>query len=389
MQCILTIMKSFKQLPADFLSAAFTLILVAGLDLWLVATSAAISDPAFIALLSLYVVFLGLLSINTTDFLTPRGNKVRITILPIQLAVICAAFYLSPNTFNAILLVIWSGQLPYLLPFRLALLSSPLWSAVPWLFHWWGWQLGKGTIITALLFFAFNIFALIMMESRKSADAAREQAEQANREIRAMQSLLQEASKKDERTRIARDIHDVVGHHLTTLSVQLQVLARKVDAPHKAEVEQSRAIARLLLADVRAAVSDMRDNEHIDLHRSLTALVENLPGIEVDLQLPESPGVEDVDQAFTILRGVQESLTNSLRHGHAKHIRIHLQHTPAEVCLTIEDDGCGATELTYGCGLKGMDERVKALGGQLQVISTASGVVTDMRLPRRQGHADG
>ena len=85
------------------------------------------------------------------------------------------------------------------------------------------WEQTNGLWLTAILFWTFNLFSLMMMESRKQAEVAREQAEQANRELRALQDLMQQASRKDERTRIARDIHDLVGHHLTALSLHLLV----------------------------------------------------------------------------------------------------------------------------------------------------------------------
>ena len=198
------------------------------------------------------------------------------------------------------------------------------------------------------------------MESRRNAEFQKERAEQANRELIAMQSLVKEASQQEERLRIARDIHDLVGLHLT-LTVQLQVLARKVPEALKVDVERSRAISKLLLADVRVAVSEMREHEQLNLREALEALVEKLPGIEVSLAFPNKVAVLNLEQALAILRGVQESVTNSVRHGKATKVGIEVQQSERELVVRVKDNGQSSKPIEFGNGLNGMQERLKAM----------------------------
>ena len=185
-RCILGTMNILKRLQADFLCGAFTLMLMATLDVWLVIGYASADGLRLLVLGALHFLFLLLFTASTTDLLLSAHSRLHKPLLLLQFAIVCAVFWLSPNTFNAIMLVIWSAQLPYFVSFRVALLSAPLWSAVPWLFFISHWQPSRVTAINALLFFTFNLFALIMMESRKSAEIARAEAEQANRQIRAI-----------------------------------------------------------------------------------------------------------------------------------------------------------------------------------------------------------
>lgn len=108
-----------------------------------------------------------------------------------------------------------------------------------------------------------------------------EQANQLNRELIATQSLLSEATKQSERLRISHNIHDVVGHHLTALTINLQVASHLTDGKGKEAVDQSYSVAKLLLSDVRSAVSEIRDMSVIDLRSALQRLFDNTPKLTV------------------------------------------------------------------------------------------------------------
>jgi signal transduction histidine kinase len=128
--------------------------------------------------------------------------------------------------------------------------------------------------ISATLFLMFNLFALIMMNTAIKERRAREQANQLNRELLATHSLLRQASQQAERVRIARNIHDLLGHHLTALTINLQVASRIVEGEAKEKVEQCHSLSKVLLSDVREAVSEIRDKSNIYLKDALEILVE-------------------------------------------------------------------------------------------------------------------
>ncbi|RUO36092.1 hypothetical protein CWE13_09450 [Aliidiomarina shirensis] len=370
-----------KKLPldADQLSGIGTILLVAAFDLWLLTSTTDASSQRLVTLAFLYAAFTLLFFFNTYDNNAfPRWAK--LAAIGGQFTLICAVMYTTPHMFSAILLVVWSAQIPYFIPFRYALWISPLWSILPWCIFFLRWQ-SSGVLITGALFYTFNIFALVMMEARRNAEVQKERAEQANRELVAMQSLVQEASLQNERMRIARDIHDVVGHHLTALSVQLQVLAHEIPEKHKPDVERSRAISKLLLADVRAAVSEMREHEQLNLRQALEALVGNLPNIDVNLAVPDRVDVLKLEHALAILRGVQECITNSLKHGKATRIDIAIKQEANELVVCVRDNGKGDQPIQFGNGLKGMQERLENIKGSLSVQREAKGVTVCLKVP--------
>ena len=200
-----------------------------------------------------------------------------------------------------------------------------------------------------------------------------------NRALTGTQSLLTEATKQSERLRISRNIHDVVGHHLTALTIHLQVAARLSEGDAKKAVEQSHAIARLLLGDVREAVSEIRDNTAIDLQAALAQMTQGggggggggVPRLAIELDYDPQLVINEVRIAEVLVRAVQEAITNTLKHGIAENLRVSLALQENTVVLAMKDDGCRSNEFQPGNGLVGMRERVEALNG-LCVFEAAS-----------------
>ena len=376
--------------------ALITILVVAATNAWLLIGSETISTINIVAIMLCFVLFtFGFLLISQNG---PLGehNRLRTVLVGIEYGLVLVLFSLSPMTFNAILLVIWSALLPYFMPFKRALLLSPIWSALPWLLFSWVWQSSSGLWVNALLFWTFNLFALVMMESRKNAERQTERAEEANRELRALQDLMQQASRKEERTRIARDIHDLVGHHLTGLSLHLQVASRTASPDQRPAIDQCLSIARLLLADVREAVSDMREFNQLDLLQALNALtapLKNKIRVKVDCQTDISNLT--LLQATNLLRCIQESLTNTLRHSRADELAINIYQECNQLHVDIRDNGASTrystsdsqstkhdeSDVAKGNGLKGIQERMTELNGNATFHHSRAGFHTSLVLP--------
>src|SRR5690606_3512456 len=105
---------------------------------------------------------------------------------------------------------------------------------------------------------------------------AREEQRQLNAELRATRLLLAESARINERTRISRELHDLLGHHLTALSLNLEVAGHLTEGRAKEHVGQAHTLARLLLTDVREAVSHLRVEKAIDLALTLRPLAQNI-----------------------------------------------------------------------------------------------------------------
>jgi two-component system, NarL family, sensor histidine kinase DesK len=183
---------------------------------------------------------------------------------------------------------------------------------------------------------------------------------EANRELTAARSEVARLAAEGERTRIARDLHDLLGHSLTTITIKAG-LARRLSAgdPARAalEIGEVEDIARRSLFDVRAAVSGYRE---VSLAGELASAGEVLRAAGISASLPRS--VEHVDEERQALFGwvVREGVTNVVRHARAQTCTI----TVGPDWVEVADDGRSAAAAP-GNGLTGLGERVAAAGGRV------------------------
>jgi signal transduction histidine kinase len=126
------------------------------------------------------------------------------------------------------------------------------------------------------------------------------------------------------------------------------------------------------LRDVRVVVSALRGEDPIGLADALRVLVDAVPAPRIHLELANDLPISDPMRAQTVLRCVQEIITNSVRHAHAANLWIELSRSDSGLRITARDDGRGAKEVRPGHGLIGMRERLEAVGGHLEIQSEAS-----------------
>jgi signal transduction histidine kinase len=215
----------------------------------------------------------------------------------------------------------------------------------------------------------FQSFAAVAVFVGRRELEARLALASANAELRATRSLLVEASRASERARIARELHDVLGHDLTALGLQLEIATHLTGPEVGAHIEKAQEVSARLLRNVRAVVSATSSASGLDLASGLRELSRDLPGLAVHLDLPARLAVDDAVRAHCVLRCVQEVITNALRHAGAKNIWIALAQTDDGITLEARDDGCGAESVCAGNGLSGMRARLEELGGRLRVAS--------------------
>ncbi|MGV3489006.1 MAG: sensor histidine kinase [Tuberibacillus sp.] len=200
---------------------------------------------------------------------------------------------------------------------------------------------------------------------------------EAHQQLSVYANQVEDLTSTKERNRIAREIHDTVGHRMTTLIIQLQ-LAKELMKQNKQEVEKTietcEKIARDALQEIRMSVHTLRKEENISIDfqgmmqqllREFSEMthVQTAFGIEGD-QMLITPSILP-----TIKRIVQESLTNAVRHGNATHCSIHIDCKKDKIVCTIRDNGKGDAVVTPGFGLVNMRERMAAHGGKLRFES--------------------
>ncbi len=227
----------------------------------------------------------------------------------------------------------------------------------------------------------------------RDADLARQRSERLLDELRAAQDQLKELAVAEERNRLAREMHDSLGHRLTVAVVQLEGAQRLIPTdPERAArmISAMREQMKEALADLRGTVATLSTPlaDDLPLLSALARLAQNFQestGLAVRLSLPASlPALTEV-QRLALYRAAQETLTNAQRHARARQVWLEVSVADDRVRLTTADDGVGLPlELNGGgFGLRGLRERAAQLGGDLQLgARPGGGAEVRLSLPR-------
>jgi signal transduction histidine kinase len=280
-----------------------------------------------------------------------------------------------------VLLIIVMAQAVSLLPLPVFVVFAAVVNAT---LLWMFWQVHEPfrATIEWLLFMGFQAFAALTAHYARTAEQASERLREVNAHLLATRSLLAETARDQERLRLARELHDVAGHKLTALKLNLAALARVPALQQRPEVALAAQLSDELLGDIRGVVRQMRMHDGMDLRSAIEQLAAPIPRPRVLVEVADDARVDTVAQAEAIVRAVQEALTNAARHAGAEHVWVALRRDGDKVQLSVRDDGRGGGALAFGSGLSGMRERMEALGGGLAVARRREGgVALDAWLP--------
>lgn len=285
---------------------------------------------------------------------------------------------------GAVLMMVIAGVIPWLVPLRIGVIWLVLQhlALIPVFNKMEGFTPGIA-VLQAMAYVGYSSFAMVIGLVAKQQAQARDEQRRLNAELRATRALLAESSRMSERVRISRELHDLLGHHLTALSLNLEVAGHLTEGRAQEHVRQSHTLAKLLLTDVREAVSEMRDEGAIDLSGAVRTLVEGVPALDIRLDLPEPLSIDDPERAHVLLRCTQEIITNAVRHAGASTLWLSIGRDATEARIQARDDGRGAeSDATPGNGLRGIRERLAAYGGRVDIITgRGQGFALDIRLP--------
>jgi signal transduction histidine kinase len=302
-------------------------------------------------------------------------------LLAVELVAAAVAYLVSPGYgWTAVLFVVTAASAAYILTERGALAVVAVQSGLVVLGTALDGQSATQVGLAAAVYGSFQGFAVLVVCSERREVAARAELAAAHAELRAATALLGASTRTAERLRISRDLHDVMGHQLTALALELEVASHHRNGETTAHVNRARSITNELLRDVRHAVGELRAST-TDLHSTLRELVTDLPGLTVALTVEERAPLDEA-QAIAIVRCVQEVLTNTLRHADANHLTISVVVDETGVRLDTSDDGRGAAQLVPGHGLTGLRERVEQLGGEVSLqTGPGRGFAVSARVP--------
>jgi signal transduction histidine kinase len=333
----------------------------------LAAHPAELAEPAWVLRAVLYFSWLmaGLAATSgEVQWNVPR----RVAALGAQSVCALGLLATAPNSPAIMLLFPVAGEAPFLLPPRRAIALVALQSVALAVVYTQTMPLVPAAVAT-LCTIGGEIFGLAAGHLAVTERRARQELMQVHAALQATQSLLAESVRESERTRISRDLHDTLGHHLAALSVNLEVAAHLAAGKVAEHVGQAHALTKRLLSDVRDVVETLHEERDIDLASALATLVAGVPEPRIHLALPADIRVSDPGLAHAVFRCVQEIVTNAVRHAQARNLWIDIRHGPGGLAVEARDDGQGTTDYKPGHGLTGMGERLRELGGSLVVAS--------------------
>lgn len=277
-----------------------------------------------------------------------------------------------------ILTVVFAAVLAGAWPPRIVAITLLLGNAVAW------WILHRAghanAFMSVVLIACFQLFAALTVYYARSAEQSRDRLAQVNADLLATRALLADATRDAERLRMARELHDVAGHKLTALRLNLRALANSDLARGHPQLELAEALSGELMRDIRGVVGALRDVRGLDIATALQALAAPLPRPRLALAIDDAVRIDDAATAEVVLRTVQEALTNTARHTQAATLHVAIDRPDGALRLRIHDDGAVRGSLREGHGLTGMRERIEAIGGTLALDATR-GMRIDARLP--------
>jgi signal transduction histidine kinase len=284
------------------------------------------------------------------------------------------------DTYSPILAIVFMADCAMVLGAR-ALIGVALGLNVAlWVIAVYVWDI-NGAWRLILAYGGFQIFATLTAWYSRRADETAARLRDTNAHLLATRSLLEESARDHERLRLARELHDVAGHKLTALKLNLTALQREAGgAPN---VDTAAQLATELLADIRGVVAQIRQHDGLDIRAALSQLIAPLPAPpKIHLAIDDDARLASVAQAEPLLRVVQEALTNVVRHAEARNVWVELAREAGSIHLRVRDDGRGELPLKEGFGLAGMRERLAQISGLLHISRPAQGGITlDIQLP--------
>lgn len=236
---------------------------------------------------------------------------------------------------------------------------------------------GLESLMVCLNILLFVLYMILLFTSQKDENARirklNEQLNQANDQLRDYAANMGRMTQMRERNRLAREIHDTLGHTLTGIIMGADAGLALFDVAPEESKKRMQVVAQSArdgLTDVRRSIKALRPDalEHSNLAQALEGLVENFR-LTTSAQIAYFQEAEelklDPDEEDALYRVVQEGLTNAVRHGRSDRIEIRITRTGDMVTVSVRDNGTGCAKMEEGFGLRHMRERLEMLGGTL------------------------
>lgn len=248
--------------------------------------------------------------------------------------------------------------------------------------------------IINLLFFILFLMIYIANEVQENERMTQEliMVHQVNHELENYAAVSEKIAEDKERKRLAREIHDTLGHALTGIAAGVDACIAMIDINPEATKKQLMVISKVVrqgIVDVRNSLNKLRPGalEQYGFKGAIENMIEEFTSVS-DLTISLDYRLDKVDFENTkediLFRVIQESVTNAVRHGDATHIDISLYIEDNSLYLKIQDNGQGCEEIHYGFGLKQMKERLGMINGKV-AYDGHHGFLTIVTIPLQEG----
>lgn len=383
-------------------SWVFLFVLAAGLVMAYARAEPPLStaDLVLLACLSLVYLFVG-----TVVFMIvlPSGSAIqKIIYLAFQICLGMLILYLSRGNGWLVMLPLASQSVALFSPREAIFPCVVITLGIAWntsrLIPTWIPFVQSALVFGSAVFFAAVFTNISVRNARRREEIERLAAEleATNLQLQEYAAKVEELSVVQERNRLAREIHDGLGHYLSAMNYQAQVVSALMESdPLRAQSAMDKMQTMILeaLADVRRSVAALRSDPL--LGKSVLEAIGPLiaesrnAGLVAELFVTGEPRNLPPAHELTIYRAVQEGLTNVRKHAQARRVDLFLDYRPDRVSLRIQDDGVGSSlemakldELTSSFGLFGLRERAQIAGGTLDIYSSpGKGFCLEVNLP--------
>ena len=252
------------------------------------------------------------------------------------------------------------------------------------------------------VFFAGQVFILIFTQMAVTEQRARLKLEnlaaelsEANKHLSEYADRVRELTITQERNRMAREIHDGLGHYLTTINMQIKAARAILTKDNKKALslmENAQNLSSVALVDVRNSVFALRQDpeEMPPLFQRIAEITKSASTTnrKIELIIKGEPRPVNAQQDLTLFRAAQETINNANKHSNANSVKLTLDYSdPNRIELESVDDGIGSDEINHGFGLIGIQERVRLLNGETQIVtSSGKGFKIKINIPSQNEH---
>ncbi|MDC7236168.1 MAG: sensor histidine kinase [Sphaerochaetaceae bacterium] len=248
--------------------------------------------------------------------------------------------------------------------------------------------------LTGFNLICFIVFCVLVIQEQRGRineiNALYKKLSVANEELKQLADIKEKMGETKERNRLAREIHDTLGHSLTAISFGVDACLATLDKDPTSTKEKLQVISEVAksgIKEVRTSVTTLRadSSEELSLSKSIIEMIEktiHATGIKINYTIEKNFNLEKYEEN-AIYRVVQESITNAIRHGHASIIDINLiKDEKNNLFLEIKDNGIGCKKIKPGFGTRHMKERIESIKGSIEYINN-KGFTVRAKVPLR------